>query len=253
MAVIRGLNRRLLLIAGVGGIVVLFFIFRGKDAEVITPETGETLLVKVMDKHGGKQAWDNVDKISFSKSFSLYNVDGSVEMSRDEKHSYDYSNGISRLVQWEQDEKTYNLVQNKDALSQVIDGRLDTLSTIEELRNKIQASTFVLGLPFTLDTPENKLNYNGLKTFEGNTAYELELRFNGSEDIWRLYYSETALEWLGYWVKTSGHHSLVINEQMVDVEGFTLSRKRKSYRTDSLRNKNYLRAEYLYENYAIKN
>ncbi|RMB57583.1 hypothetical protein EAX61_10715 [Dokdonia sinensis] len=250
MAVIRGLNRRLLLIAGVGGIIALFFIFRGKDATVI-PETGATFLAKIMDEHGGKKAWDSINKISFLKTFSLYKEDGSVEMTRNEKHSYGYTNGISRLVQWKQDEKTYNLVQDDNTYSQVIDGQLDTLATTEQLRNKMQASTFVLGLPYTLDTPTNELSYNGLKTFEGNIAHELEVRFQGSEDIWWLYYSEAELEWLGYWVKTSGHYSLVLNTEMIVENGFLLSRKRKSYRTDSLRNKTYLRAEYLYDNYAI--
>lgn len=249
MAVIRGLNRRLLLIAGVGGIVALFFIFRGK--EPVIPETGATFLSKIMIEHGGKSNWDSIAKISFSKSFKLFNNDGSVEIQRDEKHSYDYSNGTSRLVQWEQNGKKYNLIQNNEAFSQVIDGQLDTLSTIAQLKNKMQASTFVLGLPFTLDTPENNLTYNGLQRFEGNTAHELEVHFNGSEDIWWLYYSETELEWLGYWVKTSGHYSLVLNTEMIVEEGFLLSRKRKSYRTDFLRNKDYLRAEYFYDNYSI--
>ena len=251
MAVIRGINRRLLLIAGIGGIAALFFIFKGKDPQGTTSETGETFLLKIMKTHGGQQSWQDLDKISFTKSFSLYEADGTIEMQRQEKHSYDYTNGTSRLIQWQQDENTYNLVQNNETLSQVVDGQLDTISTAAQLRNKIQASTFVLGLPFTLDTTENNLSYNGINSFEGDRAHELEVHFEGSDDVWWLYYSVDAMEWLGYWVKTSGHYSLVINEQMVDVEGFMLSRKRKSYRTDSLRNKTYLRAEYLYANYTI--
>lgn len=211
--------------------------------------TGETFMNAISERSGGTAKWNAIQKISFSKEFKLLDSTGGIEIDRKEVHSYALGKNTERLIQWRSQETLYNLVQKNDVLYQTKSGHVDSTATQQALHNKLNAATFVLGLPYTLK--DATLRYQGLQSFEGTKAHELKASFKNSEDVWFLYYSEDELNWLGYWVQTSDHYSLVVNETMTVVEGFTLSRKRKSYRTNAKKEKLYLRATYNYDNYKI--
>ncbi|MDE0600085.1 MAG: hypothetical protein OSB51_13050 [Dokdonia donghaensis] len=157
-----------------------------------------------------------------------------------------------RSITWKDSLHTYKLIQRDTAILQFKDGTLDTSVSRKALQNKLYAATFVLGLPYTLDTDSSAKTYLGITDFQGKQAHELKVTFQDGTDTWYLYYDESTLDWLGYWVQTSDHYSLVINEEMINKKGFTLSRKRKSYRTDAQKNRLYLRADYEYSNYLIQ-
>lgn len=213
--------------------------------------TGTSLLQAVMDKSGGKDAWNTIEKMSYKKSFQLYREDGSIEIDRKENHIYDFVNGVNREVTWVQRDTLYEIHRSDSAIYQIKNGVSDTLVTSNQLQSKLNAATFVVGLPYTLDDPSATLTYEGITDFQKEPCHVLKVTFKGSKDIWRHYYTKD-LSWKGYWVQTSDHYSLIINEEMIEVDGFTLSRKRKSYRTDAKQNPTYLRASYLYEGYAIE-
>ncbi len=252
MAVLRGLKTRLLLIASIGGIVAIYFIFKGFEVTPNEDYVGPEFLAQVMTASGGKENYKNIERITFKKNVKLYGEDGAIELDRSELHSYDYTRDTNRIIQWKEDGEVFNLIEKDTALFRTKNSVLDTTITRESLQSNLDAATFVLGLPFTLDTDSSTKVYKGITSFESQEAHELEVRFADSDDIWKLYYSPENLTWLGYWVKTSDHYSVVINNEMMDVKGMTFPRKRKSYRTDSLKSKEYLRAEYLYSNFEIK-
>jgi hypothetical protein len=211
-----------------------------------------TSFMKAITEHsGGTDYWNALQKISFSKKFQLLDSTGHIEIDRNELHAYDFSKDTQRIIQWKIEDTTFTLTQKNDVLFQSINGKIDSTITQQALNNKLNAATFVLGLPYTLDTPSATLSYQGMQPFEGTNAHELKATFKNSEDVWLLYYSEDTMHWLGYWVQTSDHYSLVVNDAMAVVEGFTLSRKRTSYRTNAQKEKLYLRATYSYDNYKI--
>ena len=214
--------------------------------------TAETLLEAVMDNSGGKKAWNDIKTMSYQKSFKLYREDGTVEIDRNETHQYDFTEGIYRQVDWSQDTTHYSLVKTDTTIYQTKNKRIDTTVTESQLQSKLDAATFVVGLPFTLDNPSATLVYEGIKEFQKVPCHVLKVTFEGSKDVWRHYYEEETLSWEGYWVQTSDHYSLIINEEMMDEKGFTLSRKRESYRTDASQKPTYLRAAYEYSSYAIE-
>lgn len=248
-------NKSDLLIYIIGIAIVGFILF--KIIGYILPDQeleydGTALLEAVMDKNGGKDAWNSVQKMSYEKSFQLLYEDGSIEKALTENHIYNFTAGVNREVTWKQEDTLYEIHRSDSAIYQIKNGKLDTLVTPKQLQSKLDAATFVVGLPFTLDTPSASLTYEGKTAFQNSSCHVLKVTFQGSEDIWRLYYEEKTLAWKGYWVQTSGHYSLVINEEMTDVSGFMLSRKRKSYRTDAQQNPTYVRATYEYDNYTIE-
>lgn len=253
MAVLRGLQRRLVLIAIAGGIaVLLFFLFRTNTAPTPEVMTGNALLQKIMSSSGGKENYESIKSLSFEKAFKLYDKDSTTEIDRLEKHTYDFTNVAMRSITWKDSLHTFKLIQKDTAILQFKDGIRDTSVSKTALQNKLYAATFVLGLPYTLDTDSSVKTYLGITDFQGSPAHELKVTFQDGTDTWYLYYDESTLDWLGYWVQTSDHYSLVINEEMINEKGFTLSRKRKSYRTDAQKNRLYLRADYEYSNYLIQ-
>lgn len=251
MAVLKGLNRRFLLILIVAMLGVIYFIIRNQTPQKAPHTTAQAFLDRVMKASGGQENYNNIQRITFTKDFNLYTQDASVALSRSELHSYNYSTGTHRTIRWRQDSTTYNLLQRDTSLFQTQNGHIDTTITKTQLQAKLNAATFVLGLPYTLDQKGSTKKYLGITHFEKKEAHELEVTFAHSQDVWRLYYSLHTLDWLGYWVQTSDHYSLVINEEMIAIKGFKLPRNRKSYRTDAQKKKRYLRANYLYDNYNI--
>lgn len=252
MAVVNGLNRRLLLIAFVGGTIAILLIYRNQTTTSPEIYTAEDFLEKVMNASGGKVRYNNIESIKFKKAFHLYHEDGTVEIDRVELHQYDFSDATQRNVSWSSDTTNYELIQKDSDIYQTINHIRNTTTTKVSLQNKLNAATFVLGLPYTLDSDSSTKAYNGLQEFDGAKAHELVVTFTGSHDVWSLYYEPITFAWLGYWVQTSDHYSLVINDEMTEVDGFQFSRKRTSYRTDSLKVRQYLRADYDYSNYEIK-
>ncbi|MEQ3655950.1 MAG: hypothetical protein ABNH00_08805 [Dokdonia sp.] len=205
----------------------------------------------MLTAHGGLENWRSIKKLSFSKVFQLYDSLGNTVIDRQEKHAYAFDNGTTRLIQYKQDDRLYNLVEQKDTLFQLVNGKIDTSLTTAAVRSKIDAAAFVIGLPFSLVTPEAHLEYKGLDTLYGQQVHVLQARFENSADVWQLYFSPDHYQWLGYWVHTSDHYSLVLNQEMTTINGFTLPRKRKSFRTTADRDTTYIRARYTYSNYAI--
>ncbi len=210
-----------------------------------------TLLEEVMDQSGGKQNWNDIQKMSYTKSFQLYTEDAAIEIDRNEKHFYDFTNGTERVIEWMDNDTLFSLVRNDSTIYQTKNNQKDTLVSNKVLQSKLDAATFVVGLPYTLDNPSASKFYKGIVSFQGENCHVLQVQFEGSDDIWKHYYTVDDLDWKGYWVKTSDHYSLVINEELINVNGFMLSRKRKSYRTDSLQNITYLRATYDYSQFYI--
>ena len=254
MAILKGLQRRLALIAIAGAVAVTLIIIFNTNDKNVQPEiiTGNSLLKKIMNSSGGKENYEGIKSLSFEKAFKLYDKDSTTEIDRLEKHTYDFTNGAVRSITWKDSLHTYKLIQRDTAILQFKDGTLDTSVSRKALQNKLYAATFVLGLPYTLDTDSSAKTYLGITDFQGKPAHELKVTFQDGTDTWYLYYDESTLDWLGYWVQTSDHYSLVINEEMINEKGFTLSRKRKSYRTDAQKNRLYLRADYEYSNYLIQ-
>ncbi len=224
------------------------YILPDEKTEVTTSDFLENML----SAHGGLENWRDLKKLSFSKTFELYDSLGHTEIARHEKHAFAYGDGITRLIQYKQGNDLYNLIEQKDTLFQLVNGVIDTSLTTAMVRAKIDAAAFVIGLPFSLVTPQAHLKYKGLDSLYGQEVHVLQAQFENSSDIWQLYFTPDQYQWLGYWVHTSDHYSLVLNQEMTTVDGFPLPRKRTSYRTTASRDTTYLRAKYTYSNYAIE-
>ncbi len=236
------------------GVVVLAF-FSWRLIGFILPDnpkeqlTATTLLDKVMVAHGGANNWEAIEQLSFNKDVVLYDNQGVVEKKRSD-HNRFKANGDNYITYIENND-TVQLTQKGQHYLKFINGTLDTLLTTNKIKNSINASSFVISLPFNLNDQNAKKTYQGIIDFEGKQAHDLKVVFDGSTAIWHLYFDIKTFQNLGYWVKTSDHYSLVITTKSQTIKGFVLPEKRLSYRTDSLKNKTWLRAKYDYYEFGI--
>lgn len=215
-------------------------------------ETGEEFLEELLEESGGLSQWESIKTFRFDKSFKIYNAGQQLESSRNEEHFYLLSPQISREIHYKNGPDFITMMYNNDRYTKLVNAAIDSLTTQSAIQQSMQAGVFVINLPFSLSVKNATLTYLGIETFQEEKAHKLMVTFKESNDIWHLYYNKQSLTWLGYWVKTSDHYSLIVNEEMEEVKGFMLPRKRKSYRTDSAMNIQYLRATYDYDNYKIE-
>ena len=190
MAVLRGLHRRLLLIAVVGGLVALFLILRGEDPVSSKTETGDILLAKVMQAAGGKDAYNNIKRISFDKDFKVYREDGSIEVERKELHTYNFQPERSHSIRWTKNDTVFEIIEDSESIYQFLNQKRDSSVTEAALYTKLYAATFVFGLPYTLDVSTSKNTDAGLLNFESKEATALKTTFAESPDVWTFYYAK---------------------------------------------------------------
>jgi len=237
------------------GIVILGFIVWQLIGYILpdneTYEDGEALLDAVIEKSGGFEQWNDIKSLQFEKEFGLYTENGTTEIARKETHEYLFHEKTSRTIRWNQNGIETLLKQENDTYIKYLNARIDSTTSTQSVKNSIQAGSFVIGIPFTLKDSNAALEYLGVQKFQDIETYVLQVQFENSKDIWKLYYEKESLSWLGYLVKTTDHYSLVINEKLTKINGFSFPEIRKSYRSDSLQNIDYLRADYTYTKYSV--
>lgn len=234
-----------IVIIGIVLFKVIAFILPDRAPEY----TGSEFLAEVTKN----ASWDSIATMKYKKSYQLFTKEGTIEKDRNESHNYNFINGANRQITWKEDSTSYRLKQTAAYLIQFKNDIIDSTITKNQLQSTIDAATFVIGLPYTLNSPKAIIEYKGLTDFQGEECLALQVAFEDSWGAWTLYFEQETLAWKGYWVHTSDHYSLVINDEMTTVNGFTLPLKRTSYRTDSIQNIIYKRASYLYEDYVIEN
>lgn len=234
------------------GIVIIGIVLFKVIAFILPDRAPEYTGNEFLEKLTNKSSWDSITTMKYKKSYQLYNEDGSIEKDRIENHHYNFKKEMDKQISWTEDTVTHKIQQTRAFLVKYTDNIIDQTAPMPELKSTIEAAAFVIRLPYTLDSQKTQLEYKGLTNFQDADYLTLQVTFEDSWDTWIFYYEQETLAWKGYWVHTSDHYSLVINDEMTTVNGFTLPRKRTSYRTDSIQNITYKRASYYYEDYKIE-
>ena len=217
------------------------------------------LLQKALQSAGGIENWDHIHNLKFDKHFTLFDEQGKVDTSSFQHHEYQFLPSKQILIKWDENLEKHQLLYNGEKVTKKVNQ--EVMSDIDEraLLNSIFASTFVMEIPFNLLDQGVELSYLGIDTLAGGEAVEvLEAKYNSgsnasnsNSDIWWHFFSKKDYRHVGYMVKTSDHYSLVENVSIQRVNGINMPIIRKSYRVDSLRNIQYLRADYKYQNYEV--
>ncbi len=217
------------------------------------------ILIASIGDAGGLDQWNSIQDLQYTKNFSLYNSDGSIEKSVQQTHDYIYFPLELKITSIEnQDTIVTQLKLGK--YSRTKNGKLaDTSQT--DLAKSINTSTYVIGMPYKLLDEGARLTYLGRKVLDSGSAVDIiqasynpsNYKNHSSDHTWRYYFDTDNARIVACWVDAGDHYSLVENISFKKVNGFLLFDERKSYRIDSSGNKLYLRADYKYGNYKINN
>lgn len=217
----------------------------------ITDPDARSILAAAIDHAGGLERWDSIKRLRYTKDFSLLFASGDTERSYSQIHDYRYDPVLLDIVSIENGDTIRTVLEN-GSYSRTVNDSLITMdqSTLEQAVN---TSTYVVSMPFKLLEPGTELKYLGEKELEdGRMVDVLEVGYGSDSDTWRYYFDRPERKIVANWVQTSDHYSLVENLTFERVGGILFNKERKSYRVDSLGNKLYLRAEYLYDNYQVE-
>ena len=205
---------------------------------------------------GSMTKWETLQTINYTKRSRLLLENQDVEYDITQAHAYSLQPSLRMDIQWDTDNGRNQLLYT-DTLSV----RYLNVSIIDR-GTKVEESAFsafyVLGMPFKLKDPGVTLVYEGTKDFNGKTADIIRATYSPGEfdnhstsDQWWYYFDQTDGAFLGCMVYHPPTYALIENIAFHDVEGMKFQKRRMSYRCDSLGNKQFLRAEFWYEDFEV--
>lgn len=208
-----------------------------------------------IEEHGGMDHWKNIESIRFRKETSLFNADGTLEKESDEIHTlyqrdtlHGYITSIDSTLypglEKAVDPSASYIIKFADGVGMKINK-----DTVVNATNAFLASHFVINQPFKLLDPDIELSYEGIDTLSSGKIVDVVKAYYGDpkDDIWWFYFDKENHRIVANLIYHDPTYALVVNEETIEKQGFLWNTKRTTYRTDSLRNIEYVRAKFNYE------
>ena len=209
-----------------------------------TSNNPATQIVKAsIDAHGGLDRWQSIQEMKFRKKTWLYRSDNSLEKYSDEIHTLRTGFELEgSIIPYNPKKRDYSInFANGKGVKTTSEGTVDGT-------NAFLASHFVVNQPFKLLDPGIKLTYLGKDTLDGKDPVNVIKAEYGSvdDDIWWFYFDQENSVLLATLIYHAPTYAFVANENIELIDGILWNTKRTTYRTDSLRNIEYIRAKFEY-------
>ena len=215
------------------------------------------VLNKAYDSAGGFDTYANMDSIIFDKKSVLYLADGSTESSVEQRHAYSLHPTPSGTISWTDSIGNQTIRFDPEGAYKTLNG-----SRVPDSEKSATSSFFsnyyVLLLPFKFVDPGVTLSYEGTTTIDKRTAdiikavYAPEVHDNHStSDEWWLFFDREDGKVISNLVYHEPTYAYIENTESTDEYPLRMNLFRQTWRTDQNRNKEYLRGEFWYSNYAF--
>lgn len=217
---------------------------------------GKEIVLASIGRHGGNETWNNLKEISYKKTFLLFDSLGAQESSTTQYHRYQLMPDLQGSIEWISNGDSISIKFKRREATCYVNGEalLDSASRISS-DNTAKAALFVLFQPFKLLESGVELSYLGIDTLSNGRVVDVIQptfgKLKEGDDIWWFYFDVETKELVANMVKHLDHHSYIENLKFDTSLPLTFHAHRKSYFTDNLRNVNYLRAEYFYEDFEF--
>lgn len=221
----------------------------------ITDLNAREIIKASIDHAGGIDTWESMKHLRYTKKFSLLHGDGTVEKSFDQVHDYKYDPIYIDIKSRENGEMIHTKLED-GKYTRAKDGERMDIKT-DNLIKAINTSTYVVGMPFKLLDPGASISYEGELFLENETLVDVirvsydpvKNENHSTADVWKYYFDKADRKIVANWVDAGDHANVIENLTYDRVGGILFNKHRKSYRLDSLGKKEYVRAEYFYDNY----
>ncbi|PKP40632.1 MAG: hypothetical protein CVT96_08125 [Bacteroidetes bacterium HGW-Bacteroidetes-13] len=203
-----------------------------------------------IEAHGGMDNWNALKNISYVKRTVMYLPDGSIESEVTQKIKYVFKPKFSGKMRWEKDGVNYQIVFDGNASQLFLNGiEIQDSVLVANYFSEFMASYYVFAQPFKL--LEDKAN----RTYEGETRLENGMpvdvvkvtypkQNNERSDEWWYYFDTKTHRLAANMVHHKKGYSYIENTKYQSANSLLFNAERKSYNVDSLRNVQYLRANY---------
>lgn len=225
-----------------------------KAAENIPHSKADQVVNKAIAWAGGMERWNNLEQLTYTKRSKLLLEDESVEYDITQRHEYQLIPSLVMDIYWETKGDRHRMIHTDSAsLKYMNDSLIDQGQKVKE---SAFSAFYVLGMPFKLKDPGIHLTYEGQRTFRNKTADVVKATYSpatydnhSTSDDWWYYFDAADGAFLGCMVYHAPTYAMIENIAFHEVDGMKFQKRRMSYRCDSLGTKQFLRAEFWYEDY----
>jgi len=234
------------------GSIALFCLFLS-HCQRQQPPTALSLLSRAAKAHGGQSNWQRLKSLQYTKQTTLFREDGSIESDVMENHDYRWEPDFSATIRWEEAEKSYRINQDADGTTLTI-GEMEVTdsSQITTARRKVKAALYTVSQPFNILNDQHLAQYEGMDTISGGQEVEVvKIAYPGGDaDTWWYFFDPETGRCVANLVYHEPTYALIHNRSFEQVGSLLLHRERETYRVDSLRQIQYIRARYQYYDYT---
>jgi len=215
-------------------------------------DKAKTIVLKALEAHGGIDAWKNAKELVYTKTTILYDSLGKVEHKLIQKHRNTFVPNFEAQMEWEEDSIVKKVTLIDDKTKVYFNGEEQDYTKLQEKYSKAMiAANYVIWQPYKLLDKEAILSYQGTDTLDRKEVDVVKADYRNEDgsygNSWWYYFNKETNRLLGNMVHHGTTYSFINNIKYENETGLSLNAYRKSYRTDSLRNVKFLRAEYYYD------
>jgi len=237
-------------------VVLLIFAISFLSCSNITSETGEDIVRRSVETHGGIRNFQELEAVTLTKKTRLYKEDGSIESETLQEQSFKLIPDYFFKSKWMEGDDQHQITYDRNTVVKRVNNvNVEGEKTIESALKLALSAEYVFFQPIKLLQDNGKLSYEGkhmvgdsIETSVVAVTYEDQ---TSSSDSWR-YYFDANYRLIAASVKHNNRISFIENLDFQTYKGILFNKARKSYFVDSLFQKKQLRAEYDYDIIATR-
>jgi hypothetical protein len=217
----------------------------------ITSETGEDIVNKSIETHGGYNFFQELKSVSFTKTTRLYKEDGLLESETLHTQSFKLIPDYFLTINWTDNNNEHQITYDRNTVIKLVNTvNVEDQGAVKSALKLGLSAEYVFFQPFKLIDDNCKLSYEGVQMIRDSIETSVvAIKYEDdspSSDSWRYYFDEK-YRLVAASVKHNNRISLIENLEFQSYKGLLFNKVRKSYFVDSLFQKKQLRAEYRYD------
>ena len=222
----------------------------------ITDDNIKSILKRAIDKAGGIEQWSSIKTIKYTKHNMLFLEDGSTEVDNVQRHEYVMQPAFEATITWEKDSVSHRIEYGPGVARKIENGK----TTEADPSATVMSAIYVLGMPYKLLDAGTVLTHKGVVELDsGKRADEIMATYDPGEhdnhstqDEWYYYFDVEDGTFYGAMVYHAPTYAYIQNLAFDTSSPVQFHAHRKSYRSDSARNIQFLRAEFWYSDYEVE-
>lgn len=213
----------------------------------------QKLLEKSINAHQLSKNWEDVSSVKFKKLTRLLDESGALESESEQRVEFRLKPYFEAKLTWTKDSILHVANFNGSKMSyQMGANSIENEGFLKAKRTEIDEVFFAFARPWNLLDERAGLSYEGKKTLEdGKIVESVHVDYGPDSDAWWFYFDPESFQVVANEQHAKGHQSLMENSSYDESTGLLLAKEQKSYRTNDLGKKLFLRAEYLYSDYEV--